>query len=77
MQRSLQQFSIGDDRMDDDAAKYLPELAASKVLEGFAEHGTPRLSSRGISGVGGGPAPGHARSFEAAGEQHGVFGGEH
>src|SRR5882762_2881821 len=30
-------------RLDDDAAKYLPELASPQVLEGFAEDGTPRM----------------------------------
>ncbi|MCW2240538.1 serine hydrolase domain-containing protein [Azospirillum canadense] len=30
-------------RLDDDAAKYLPELAAPKILEGYAADGTPRL----------------------------------
>ena len=29
--------------LEDDAAKYLPELAAPQVLEGFAPDGTPRL----------------------------------
>jgi len=29
--------------LDDDAAKYLPELASPQVLEGFAEDGTPRM----------------------------------
>ena len=29
--------------LDDDAAKYLPELAAPQVLEGFAPDGAPRL----------------------------------
>ena len=30
-------------KLDDDAAKYLPELAAPQILEGFAADGTPRL----------------------------------
>ena len=29
--------------LDDDAAKYLPELALPQILEGFAEDGMPRL----------------------------------
>ncbi|TIU40282.1 MAG: beta-lactamase family protein, partial [Mesorhizobium sp.] len=29
--------------LDDDASKYLPELASPQILDGFAEDGTPRL----------------------------------
>src|SRR3981081_1376695 len=36
--------------LDDDAAKYLPELASPQVREGFAEDGTPRMRpARGAS----------------------------
>lgn len=36
----VEQGSIG---LDDEAAKYLPELVAPQVLEGFAANGTPQL----------------------------------
>jgi CubicO group peptidase (beta-lactamase class C family) len=39
----MQLIEQGRLRLDDDAAKYLPELAAPQVLEGFAPDGTPRL----------------------------------
>lgn len=39
----MQLIEQGRLRLDDDAAKYLPELAAPRVLEGFAPDGTPRL----------------------------------
>ena len=39
----MQLIEQGRLRFDDDAAKYLPELAAPQVLEGFAPDGTPRL----------------------------------
>jgi CubicO group peptidase (beta-lactamase class C family) len=39
----MQLIERGRLHLDDDAAKYLPELASPQVLEGFAEDGTPRL----------------------------------
>ncbi len=39
----MQLIGQGRPQLDDDAAKYLPELAAPQVLEGFAPDGTPRL----------------------------------
>jgi methyl acetate hydrolase len=39
----MQLIEQGRLHLDDDAAKYLPELASPQVLEGFAEDGTPRL----------------------------------
>src|SRR4030088_1795301 len=39
----MQLIEQGRLHLDDDAAKYLPELASLQVLEGFAEHGTPRM----------------------------------
>jgi methyl acetate hydrolase len=39
----MQLIEQGRLHLDDDAAKYLPELASPQVLEGFGEDGTPRL----------------------------------
>lgn len=39
----MQLVEQGRIHLDDEAAKYLPELAAPRVLEGFAADGTPRL----------------------------------
>src|ERR1700676_2407952 len=39
----MQLIEQGRLHLDDDVAKYLPELASPQVLEGFAEDGTPRL----------------------------------
>jgi CubicO group peptidase (beta-lactamase class C family) len=39
----MQLIEQGRLHLDDDAAKYLPELASPQVLEGFAEDGTPRM----------------------------------
>ena len=39
----MQMIEQGRLGLDDDAAKYLPELAAPQVLEGFAPDGAPRL----------------------------------
>ncbi|ODA94477.1 serine hydrolase [Mesorhizobium sp. SEMIA 3007] len=39
----MQLIEQGRLNLDDDAAKYLPELASPQVLDGFAENGTPRL----------------------------------
>lgn len=39
----MQLIEQGRLHLDDDAAKYLPELAAPQILEGFAPDGTPRL----------------------------------
>jgi methyl acetate hydrolase len=39
----MQLIEQGRINLDDDAAKYLPELSAPQVLEGFAADGTPRL----------------------------------
>jgi CubicO group peptidase (beta-lactamase class C family) len=39
----MQLIEQGRLHLDDDAAKYLPELASPQVLEGFAANGTPRL----------------------------------
>ena len=49
----MQLIEQGRLHLDDDAAKYLPELASPQVLEGFAEDGTPRMrpARRAISRV--------------------------
>ncbi|MFI0849692.1 serine hydrolase domain-containing protein [Mesorhizobium sp. IMUNJ23232] len=39
----MQLIEQGRINLDDDAARYLPELEAPQVLEGFAAEGTPRL----------------------------------
>lgn len=39
----MQLVEQGRINLDDEASKYLPELAAPKVLEGYAADGTPRL----------------------------------
>ncbi len=39
----MQLIEQGRLHLDDDAAKYLPELASPQILEGFAEDGTRRL----------------------------------
>ena len=39
----MQLIEQGRLHLDDDAAKYLPELTSPQVLEGFAEDGTPRM----------------------------------
>src|ERR1700719_4131923 len=39
----MQLIEQGRLHLDDDAAKYLPELASPRVLEGYAEDGTPRI----------------------------------
>jgi CubicO group peptidase (beta-lactamase class C family) len=39
----MQLIERGRINLDDDAAKFLPELAAPRILEGFAADGTPRL----------------------------------
>ncbi|MHC2386540.1 CubicO group peptidase (beta-lactamase class C family) [Bradyrhizobium liaoningense] len=39
----MQLIEQGRLHLDDDAAKYLPELASPQILEGFADDGTPRL----------------------------------
>src|SRR6202790_3155799 len=39
----MQLIEQGRLNLDDDAAKYLPELGSPQILEGFAEDGTPRL----------------------------------
>src|SRR6202047_1302573 len=39
----MQLIEQGRLHLNDDAAKYLPELASPQVLEGFAEDGTPRM----------------------------------
>jgi CubicO group peptidase (beta-lactamase class C family) len=39
----MQLIGQGRLHLDDDAARYLPELAFPQILEGFADDGTPRL----------------------------------
>src|SRR3979490_3164778 len=39
----MQLIEQGRLHLDDDAAKYLPELASPQILEGFAEDGTPQM----------------------------------